>query len=152
MDVGGSGWVHRSYDSLDCKGNCFSFLFFAYFCLTRFGQWRLKHATIAVRHLTENHTGDNIAKVLVAILREKSLDETKVVAMTTDRGANMKSGTEKADWPWLPCVCHVLNTIMQTSLKEGNVKVKEAVKAIHDLVSSFLFISFLFSSCVLNSF
>ena len=52
--------------------------------------WNLKSRNLGTRHVTENHTADNLAESMNDILSYWKLDETKQVAITTDNGANVK--------------------------------------------------------------
>ena len=54
-------------------------------------------------YLVEDHTGENIKESLLDKLHEWNLCETKVVAITTDSGSNIKRACSLLKWSRLSC-------------------------------------------------
>ena len=62
-------------------------------------------------------TGQNIKSELLNTLGEYGItcDVKKHVVFVTDKGANIKKALEF--FHWIPCFCHILNTILCTAFK-----------------------------------
>ena len=85
--------------------------------------WNLKSRNLGTRHVTENHTADNLAESMNDILSYWKLDETKQVAITTDNGANVKKACKDNSWTNVSCFGHNLHlAITNTLANESRVK------------------------------
>lgn len=123
--------------------------------------WTVKNVCIAVRGFQESHSGDNIRQIILGILREFSLDASKMVAITTDRGANMvaaicnppssssqKNGEEPERFPegcHVPCFTHMLNTGVQRAFEQATY-FKSAFEELKSLVIMLLFYHYTIAS------
>lgn len=76
------------------------------------------NATIGVFKLTQAHTADHIAKVLMDSLAQFSLTNDQVMAVVTDNGANMVKAVHQSVGKshHIPCFAHTLNLVCMSSL------------------------------------
>ena len=77
--------------------------------------WNLKSAVLATNNLVENHTASNIADELKRVTDNWHISD-KVVAVTTDNGANIVAAIQLNGWKQVFCYAHTLNLIVQHSL------------------------------------
>ena len=72
-------------------------------------QWDLKSRCLGAQFIPEDHTGENIATALVAMLEEWSLNQDHQACITTDSGTNMIKAAEINRWTRLQCFGHRLH-------------------------------------------
>ena len=80
--------------------------------------WELKSYCLDTVPLFADHTGMNLLKALQEVFSNWGLDSTKLVAMTTDTGANAFSCLE---WQRVSCFGHNLNLAIGKVLKLDRV-------------------------------
>lgn len=78
--------------------------------------WVLVSNILQTRALFENHTGNNIAKLLTEAMNEWGLND-KVPAIVTDNAANMLRAVGLTETLHIGCFAHVLNMASQAALK-----------------------------------
>lgn len=68
---------------------------------------------LACRELNISQTG-NLAKLIRDVLEDYDIDESRISAIATDRGANMINAVViELEKPHIPCFAHVLNTFVE---------------------------------------
>ena len=102
-------------------------------------EWDLKHAVIAFQRLSHPHTGEEIQKATLKILKEFSI-ATKASTITIDNGANQVSAMKKlstillnelkVDFNVLRCGAHTIVFVVNAGLSK--------FKPIIDKVRSFV--------------
>ena len=84
--------------------------------------WNLKTYCLGTLHLSEDHTGDNIASVIQELLAEWKLNPDNLVATTTDNGSNMVAAAfVKLNWPRLSCFGHNLHLTIGKGLNDNRI-------------------------------
>ncbi|CAI6373453.1 unnamed protein product [Macrosiphum euphorbiae] len=76
----------------------------------------LKTYVLTTRKLESNHTAQYLSGVLTDIIREWKIN-TKVVAIVTDSGANIKAAIKLLGIDHIPCAAHKLNNAVKNALK-----------------------------------
>lgn len=76
----------------------------------------LKTFVLTTRKLTFSNTAQYLSEVLTNIIKEWEI-ETKVVAIVSDSGANIKAAIRLLEINHIPCVAHKLNNAVKTALK-----------------------------------
>lgn len=67
--------------------------------------FNLKTYVLTTRKLESNHTAQYLSGVLTDIIREWKI-ETKIVAIITDSGANIKAAIKLLGIDHIPCAAH----------------------------------------------
>lgn len=65
--------------------------------------WELESHCLQTSFFPEDHTAELIAEGLLEALQSWRLDEKKLVAITTDSGANIKKAVQLNNWIRLQC-------------------------------------------------
>ncbi|XP_022180699.1 zinc finger BED domain-containing protein 1-like [Myzus persicae] len=78
--------------------------------------FNLKTYVLTTRKLESNHTAQYLSGVLTDIIREWKIN-TKVVAIVTDSGANIKAAIKLLGIDHIPCAAHQLNNAVKNALK-----------------------------------
>ena len=97
--------------------------------------WQLRAYCLRTIYMPEAHTGENIASMLRAILKEYDLHVNNVTTITTDSAANMKKACVDLGAVRLPCFGHVLHNSINNSIKE-EPKVVSMVKSCRGIVTA----------------
>ena len=71
--------------------------------------------------MLENHTGEHLQDALSASLTEWGLDSTKLVAITTDNGSNIKLACELLTWMRVSYFGHNLDLAINKGLNDPRV-------------------------------
>jgi len=77
---------------------------------------QLRTFVYATEKLTSNHTAKNLSDVLHGIFHSWNI-HSKVCAIVTDSGANIKAAVRLMNIEHIPCTAHRLNNIVKKSLK-----------------------------------
>jgi len=77
---------------------------------------KLKTVVLCTKKLESNHTGVYLSQEMKKELTGWNI-LSKVVAIVTDGGANIKLAVRLLDIPQIPCTAHNLNLIVQQSLE-----------------------------------
>lgn len=77
---------------------------------------KLKTVVLCTKKLESNHTGVYHSQVMKKELTDWNI-LSKIVAIVTDGGANIKLAVRLLDIPQIPCTAHKLNLIVQQSLE-----------------------------------
>ena len=83
--------------------------------------WQLRSYCLGATYLAEDHTGENIKESLLETFSEWNLDASKLVAITTDSGSNVKLACALLHWRWLSCFGHNLDLAVRKSLDDHRV-------------------------------
>lgn len=85
--------------------------------------WDMCSHCLSVSYLAEDHTAENIKLSLLDTLTEWNLklDASKLVAVTTDSGANIKRACSLLQWKRISCFGHNLDLAVQKSLQDDRV-------------------------------
>ena len=71
--------------------------------------YQLKSYLLETLEFQEAHTGTNIVEELQEILRNWSLPQNKISAITIDNGTNIVAAREIAQWKRMPCSATLYN-------------------------------------------
>ena len=82
---------------------------------------QLQSHCLRTAYLVEDHTGENIKESLLDTLHEWNLCETKVVAITTDSGSNIKRACSLLKWSRLSCFGRNLDLAINKALNDSRV-------------------------------
>lgn len=77
---------------------------------------QLRTFVLTTEKLTTNHTAKNLSEVLQGIFQNWNI-QTKVCAIVTDSGPNIKAAVRLLGIEHIPCTAHKLNNIVKKSLK-----------------------------------
>ena len=77
--------------------------------------WTLSSQVLATKHVTERHTGANIAEEVRSIIDDYSLQD--VACITHDNAANMELAMQHLGLPHLGCAGHTLQLCVHDGLK-----------------------------------
>lgn len=83
--------------------------------------WRLESYALACREADFSHTADNLNMLLDDVLQDFDIAKNKVVAITTDRAANMLSAVKKFGANSVPCFSHAINTIVGKMMDHDSI-------------------------------
>lgn len=72
--------------------------------------------------LSEDHTGDNIADVLLMLILDYEIPDWKMCSITTDHGSNMLKAIKNLSIPHVDCFGHALNIGVSVILNLDSVK------------------------------
>ena len=97
--------------------------------------WQLRSYCLGTTYLAEDHTGENIKESLLEILSEWNLSATKLVAITTDSGSNVKLACALLHWRWLSCFGHNLDLAVRKSFDDR--RVTRVLKVCRQVVATF---------------
>lgn len=75
-----------------------------------------KRIVLCASELTSRHTGETIAQMLVDSLKKWDIENSKVVLILRDAGANMKRATTLGGYQSADCAAHKLNLVVQQGL------------------------------------
>ncbi|CAG9822070.1 unnamed protein product [Phaedon cochleariae] len=71
--------------------------------------WEMKSVTLNCREMTEDHTAENMASVLLDLLREWEIPREKIISFITDSGANVKNAVKLMNFQHVSCLGHNMN-------------------------------------------
>ena len=98
-------------------------------------EWELHSFCLETLPMFTDHTGQNIADTISAILVNWELSEEKLVASTTDSGSNIVSAFQILHVLRISCFGHNLDLAIKKAL--DNSRVKRAIGRCHSLVELF---------------
>lgn len=105
-------------------------------CTTLDADWKMDTYTLACREMNVAHTGMNIANTIMEVLEEFGVHKEKVVAVTTDRGANMLAAVKELGLNSVPCFAHVLNTIVSKLWDHASIKpTMQKIRKMHNVLA-----------------
>ncbi|XP_073667609.1 E3 SUMO-protein ligase ZBED1-like [Paramisgurnus dabryanus] len=94
-------------------------------------EWVLQSHCLQTSYFPNDHTGEFLAAGLKEAFDSWGLSEQKLVAITTDSGANIKKAIELNNWTRLQCFGHRLHLAIEYLSKRGqDVDVLEAVNKV----------------------
>ncbi len=99
--------------------------------------WELKSKCLETVFTPDSHTSDNLAEALRSSFQEWSLDERKLVCITTDNGANIVAAVRKLGWKWLNCFGHNLHLAVTNAMKTEKDRTARAMGVCRTLVTTF---------------
>ncbi len=80
--------------------------------------WELAHFTLQNRPLPDQHTAENLAEALLAVLQDWNLDPAHFTCAVVDNAANVqKAVIDILSWNCLGCFGHTLNLCVKAGLK-----------------------------------
>lgn len=98
--------------------------------------WELASYTLTCREADFSHTAENIATMLEEVMGDYNIDKNKVVAVTTDRAANMLAAVRTLGVCHVPCFAHVINSVVQKMMKHTTIaKVMQKVRMTYNIFS-----------------
>ena len=80
-------------------------------------------------------TGVNIEKTISDVLEIRNLDANRIVAVTSDAGADVRKGCKLFGNPHYLCILHGLHNAMHAALEKSGMN--EVMKRLKDIVSTF---------------
>ncbi|KAK0144040.1 Zinc finger BED domain-containing protein 1 [Merluccius polli] len=98
-------------------------------------EWLLQSHCLQTSYFPEDHTGELLAAGLHEALDSWGLSEEKLVAITTDNGANIKKAIELNNWTRLQCFGHRLHLAIERGVKDD--RIQRAVGVCKEIVSAF---------------
>lgn len=72
-------------------------------------EWNFKSVCLSCTGFEDNHTSENITRILKDILSDWNLDAEKVTCYTTDNASNIIKAISMLDIPHMPCFGHTIN-------------------------------------------
>ncbi|XP_019206021.1 zinc finger BED domain-containing protein 1-like [Oreochromis niloticus] len=84
--------------------------------------WKLQNKCLETSFFPEDHTGENIARVLKEFVSSWNLQEEKQVCVTTDNGANIVKAVALNNWTRLSCFGHRLHIAIERSVKDPRIE------------------------------
>ena len=84
-------------------------------------EWNLQSYCLQANYMPESHTGEHLQDVLSTSLAEWGLDSTKLVAITTDNGSNIKLACELLTWMRVSCFGHNLDLAINKGLNDTRI-------------------------------
>ncbi|XP_061608235.1 E3 SUMO-protein ligase ZBED1-like [Phyllopteryx taeniolatus] len=102
-------------------------------------EWVLRSHCLQTSYFPEDHTGELLAAGLQEALDSWGLSEKKLVAITTDNGANIKKAVELNNWTGLQCFGHRLHLAIESGVKDD--RVQRAIDVCKKIVSAFSYSS-----------
>lgn len=99
---------------------------------------KIDSVTLGVYDLTQSHTAEYIASMLLQSCEEWGIDTGKVQAVVTDAAANIVKAVEIAFGKkyHIPCFAHMLNLVAQKSI-EKTVDLPELINSVKKIVTWF---------------
>lgn len=106
---------------------------------------QLRTFVLTTEKLTSNHTAQYLSEVLHGIFDNWNI-QTKVCAIVTDSGANIKAAVRLMNIEHIPCTAHKLNNVVKKSLKldsddqllpEEQVQIRILAKLCRSIVGHF---------------
>ncbi|CAI6342938.1 unnamed protein product [Macrosiphum euphorbiae] len=76
---------------------------------------RLNTVVLCTKKLLNNHTGENLAEVLLTEFNKWDI-QSKIAGIVTDGGSNIKAAVRLMNLPHIPCTAHKLNLIVSQAL------------------------------------
>ncbi|XP_063742293.1 E3 SUMO-protein ligase ZBED1-like [Eleginops maclovinus] len=98
-------------------------------------EWVLESHCLQTSYFPDDHTGELLAAGLQEALDSWGLSEQKLVAITTDNGANIKKAIELNHWTRLQCFGHRLHLAIERGVKDD--RIQRAVGVCKKIVSAF---------------
>ena len=77
--------------------------------------WELKSVVLNTTRLTDSHTSENLAEVLMRITDHWEITD-KVHCCVSDSAANIKRAIHLNQWNHLPCLAHTINLIVAAAI------------------------------------
>ena len=96
-------------------------------------EWNLKSFCLDTVSMYDDHTGQNISDALLDVLENWELKQDKVVAITTDNGANVVAALRNLGVARINCFGHNLDLAIKKALIVP--RVKQALARCHALVA-----------------
>ncbi len=103
--------------------------------------WELKSKCLETVFMPDSHTSDNLAEALRSSFQEWSLNERKLVRITTDNGANIVAAVRKHCWKWLNCFGHNLHLAVTNAMKTEKDRTARAMGVCRTLVAEHRFLA-----------
>ena len=98
--------------------------------------WELQSKCLQVLYTPQDHTSENLKDALQDSLDRWNLDPSKLIAFTTDNGANIVKACQLAGFPRFQCFGHRLNLAVTNSIKD-DPRVKRAIGVCRKLTTHF---------------
>lgn len=100
-------------------------------------EWKVETYTLACRELNIAHTAVNIADTITDVMGDFDIESSKIVAITTDRGANMLAAVNLLNKNSVPCFAHAVNTVVTKMLKHDSINESlKKIKQLHNILSA----------------
>jgi hypothetical protein len=97
-------------------------------------RWKLCHFVLDIFYFTGSHTGTSIFEKISQLLSEMQIED-KVIAITTDNGANMVAGCKKLDNQITGLIhYHCAAYILNLAINEGLLSLKSSIKKLRKLI------------------
>jgi len=75
----------------------------------------LNTVVLCTKKLLNNHIGENLAETLLTEFNKRDI-QSKIAAIVTDSGSNIKTTVRLMNLPHVPCTAHKLNLIVSQAL------------------------------------
>ena len=89
----------------------------------------MKSACPQTSYFPQDHTGEHIAEALQEALKSWNLNQTGLVAVTTDNRTNVVKALQLTKWPRMDCFCHKHHL----AIGECNIELINLNKKIYDM-------------------
>jgi hypothetical protein len=102
-------------------------------------QWCLKRCFLALVPMPQSHSAAETAHVVMAAVTGKlGITKSKVVAMTTDNGSNVKKfARESSFFRWVSCFAHSLQLFVRSGLESPGASTSNLFAKVRALSDSF---------------
>ena len=84
-------------------------------------EWNLQSHCLQANYMPEDHTGEQLQDALSISFDEWNLDSSKLVAITTDNGSNIKLACQLLKLKRLSCFGHNLDLAINKGLKDSRI-------------------------------
>ena len=84
-------------------------------------EWNLQSHCLQANYMPEDHTGEQLQDALSMAFDEWNLDSSKLVAVTTDNGSNIRLACELLKFRRLSCFGHNLDLAINKGLKDSRI-------------------------------
>ena len=84
-------------------------------------EWNLQSHCLQANYMPEDHTGEQLQDALSMSFDEWNLDSSKLVAITTDNGSNIKLACQLLQFRRLSCFGHNLDLAINKGFKDSRI-------------------------------
>ena len=101
-------------------------------------EWNLQSHWLQANYMPEDHTGEHLQNAFSTSFTKRGLDTTKLVAIATDNGSNIKLACELLSWMCVSCFSHNLDLAINKGISDPQID--RVIGLCRKVVSSFSYI------------